>query len=427
MSYIYKNVIPFQVLQRDPNTNTATLSIDNERIILPVGGPYTVGKCSNIYVGDVWVMAGQSNMRGHGFLCNPFDNQSLVISPVNSICLYASNENWREAAEPTHNLFTSPRAVHHTLPDPTVANPDICKFRGASLGLAFAKEYQRLNNGIPVGLVACAHGGTSLEDWQRPEEINKNTAQNTLYGAMIDKIHAIGNHVAGILWYQGESDAVNLEASKTYYERFRHWLDLLRADTRADMPVAFVQIGAHRIDRPEGIEAWKNVQEHQRKLFGYKSITAGVASLDCSLDDRVHLSASGLIKVGKRLAHAAIEAVKKTAEFTTPICEAAACEQIELIPSVLSVYSIKLSFSHMENLEWICNEQIEGFELNNCENNVVIVNAKVEGKRVRLYLSHKPTTSDTLYLSYGMNQQKATLVTTGGSALPAFKRFPILL
>ncbi|ORE10540.1 DUF303-domain-containing protein [Rhizopus microsporus var. microsporus] len=368
-------------------------------------------------------MAGQSNMRGHGFLKNPFTHQPLYLPSLPHVCLYDSTEHWRKASEPTHQLFASPRAVHNTLPDPTVANPQLLQFRGASLGLAFAQEYQKLNENVPVGLVACAHGGTSLHDWQRPTEINQNTVQTTLYGAMIDKIRAVGSHIAGVLWYQGESDAVSLELSRTYEERFQLWLDLLRSDTRSDLPIAFVQIGTHRLDREEAVKGWRNVQECQWKLFGYKSTTAGVASLDCSLDDRVHLSASGLQTVGRRLARAAIQAMQKKAELATPICESATYEQVDLIST--SVYSIRLSFSQMDD-EWDDQKSVQGFEIENCANGTSIIDAKIEGKDIRLYLSHKPTATGAIYVKYGMSSQLSpNLVTKRGSALPAFKKLPV--
>ena len=51
-----------QVLQRGPD-NTATVTLENgETLTLPVGGPYTVGDAHNVYVGDLWILAGQSNM-----------------------------------------------------------------------------------------------------------------------------------------------------------------------------------------------------------------------------------------------------------------------------------------------------------------------------------------------------------------------------
>jgi sialate O-acetylesterase len=423
MSYTYTHVSPFQVLQRDPITNSVRVIIDNKTIDLPVGGPYTINDCHNVFVGDIWIMAGQSNMRGHGFLKNPFTHQPLHFPSLPHVCLYDSTEHWRKASEPIHQLYASPRAVHHTLPDPTVANPQLLQFRGASLGLAFAKEYQKLNDNVPVGLVACAHGNTSLHDWQRPAEINQETVQTTLYGAMIDKIRAVGNHIAGVLWYQGESDAVSLELSKTYEERFQLWLDLLRSDTRSDLPIAFVQLGTHRIDREEAVKGWRNVQDYQRKLFGYRSITAGVASLDCSLDDRVHLSASGLQTVGRRLARAAIQAMQKKAEVATPICESATYEQVDLIST--SVYSIRLSFSQMDD-EWDDQKSVQGFEIENCTNDTCIIDAKIEGKDIRLYLSHNPTVTGVMYVKYGMNPQLSpNLVTKRGSALPAFKELAV--
>ena len=93
---------------------------------------------------------------------------------------------------------------------------------------------------FPIGLVACAHGGTSMEQWNPAK---KGEGGNSLYGSMLRQIKLAGGKVKGVLWYQGESDA-NPEASKKYPQVFADFIASVRADLgQPDLPFYFVQIG----------------------------------------------------------------------------------------------------------------------------------------------------------------------------------------
>jgi hypothetical protein len=81
-----------QVLQR---------SADGTAQGLPMGGPYTVEGAQNVYVGDLWVLAGQSNMEGVGDLTD-------VETPSPFVHSYQSREEWAIAEEPLHWLGESP-------------------------------------------------------------------------------------------------------------------------------------------------------------------------------------------------------------------------------------------------------------------------------------------------------------------------------
>ena len=75
---------------------------------LPVGGPYELEDAQDILVGDLWVLAGQSNMEGVGDLVD-------VETPISHIRSFQSREEWGTAEEPLHWLGESPRIVHHRL------------------------------------------------------------------------------------------------------------------------------------------------------------------------------------------------------------------------------------------------------------------------------------------------------------------------
>ncbi|CAO3618244.1 unnamed protein product [Mucor hiemalis] len=383
--YFAKDLNHLQVLQRYMTTNTAVVILEtNERIEYKTGGPYEMNGKRDIYVGDIWVMAGQSNMRGHGFLKTPFGDEP-PHKRLDHVHLFDSTETWRVNSDPTHALYLSKRTVHHTLPDPTVRNPKLCEFRGASIGPSFGAHYER---GVPIGLIASAHGGVSLKDWKRPTTLDENTYNTTLYGAMMDRICKIGGNIAGILWYQGESDTLCSQDAQTYGERFQHWLQLLRADISPKLPVVLVQLGQHRIDVPATIENWKTVQNEQRRLMDTEPYLVGVASLDCGLDDRLHLSKDGLDILGRRLALAASLALR--GQQATPSPKSAMYEKMVCIPRELEVHTIKIDFELPENFQFQSGgTDVLGFEVLG-SSNISVLRTRIENNSIRLYLTGEP-------------------------------------
>jgi len=59
------------------------------------------------------------------------------------------------------------------------------------------------------------HGGTSMAQWSPPL---RNKGGASLYGAMMRRYEKLGQPIAGLLWYQGESDA-NREAASVYTQK----------------------------------------------------------------------------------------------------------------------------------------------------------------------------------------------------------------
>ena len=226
-----------QVLQRDAN---------NEAAGLAVGGPYEIDGIHDVLVGDLWVLAGQSNMEGVGDLVD-------VETPLPFVHSYQSRERWAVAEEPLHWLGESPQLVHHKLggreqvpdePDPR----DIGRIKGAGLGLTFAKT-RYAQTGIPVGLIPSAHGGTSMQQW---DPARKGEGGGSLYGATLSRFQSTGGKVAGILWYQGESDA-NPNDLPLYKDRMTKLVQSFRADFgQPNLPFYIVQIGCFAVGRDPG-------------------------------------------------------------------------------------------------------------------------------------------------------------------------------
>ena len=284
---------------------------------LPTGGPYQVEEARNIFVGDLWVLAGQSNMEGVGDLLD-------VETPIPQVNSFQSREEWGSAEEPLHWLAESPRVVHHKLwgaEDIPESRPprDPNRNKGAGLGLAFGKAYYAVTS-VPVGLIPSAHGGTSMDQW---DPALKAEGGASLYGATCARVEANGGRVRGILWYQGESDGYP-DGVKVYAAKMQRLIAAFRTDFHdPQLPFYFVQIGPFACPlSPESIAGWNGIREEQRRLTKIIPNTAMVSAIDLELDDLIHIGTDGLKRLGRRMAAVATGASTldlQSVEWTSPI------------------------------------------------------------------------------------------------------------
>ncbi len=226
-----------------------------------------------------------------------------VTPPSNRVMALGMDGKWVRAEEPLHWLVDSPDPVHSGDPsDRARRSADTHKTRsdGAGLGLPFAAAMVEATN-VPVGLVICAHGGTSMEQWSPSK---KDQGGKSLYGSMLRQVKLAGGKVKGVLWYQGESDASE-KAAPAFSRAFVDFIGAVRSDfDRPDLPFYFVQIGRFINDSPPTY--WNAIQEAQRKIPDEVPNTAVVAAVDLGLDDLIHVGTPDLKRLGRRLANVAL-------------------------------------------------------------------------------------------------------------------------
>ncbi|MDR2618331.1 MAG: hypothetical protein LBC62_05615, partial [Treponema sp.] len=265
---------------------------------VPAGGLYRIETCLKLAgetavewslrgdmvhhagVGDVFVIAGQSNSAGYGkdFIYDP---------PEPGVHLFRNNMNWDMASHPFND---STRTAHEV--NSEAANS------GNSPYLAFARRLKKAL-GYPIGLIQASLGGSPLSQWN-PEE------DGSLYRSMLKTIAAAGN-VKGVLWYQGCSDAAPLLAD-TYLERFTAMVSRLRSDL-ANPGLVFLTVQLNRYTAPETGktgEYWNTVREAQRLAALTVENVFVVPSTDLGLSDAIHISAAGNMVLGERIAAAAL-------------------------------------------------------------------------------------------------------------------------
>jgi sialate O-acetylesterase len=276
-------------------------------LTVPIGGPYDVlaqdgdaapqAVARHVLVGDLWLLAGQSNMQGCGLLGPD------VEAPCSRVSLLDMTRQWRPAVDPLHRLHASPDLVHNTTDDAAaravLVEAEVQAPVGAGLGVPFANGLAA-DAGVPIGLIATAHGGTSLRAWS-PEL--REAGGESLFGSMALSLEAAGGRIAGALWYQGESDALDLD-SDGFADRLRGFVAALREEV-ADPDLPFFHVQISRVTElpgiPDGaVHHWNAVREAQRTTdLGPGAMTTAV---DLALTDFTHISTLGLGRLGRRLA-----------------------------------------------------------------------------------------------------------------------------
>lgn len=269
---------------------------------IPVGGPYEVSineqRFENIYVGDVWLLAGQSNMEGMGEFTP--DDKNYV--PRNEIRHLHMSDHWEPARPVLHELWKAYDKVHTEYFGATLEGfADQIERRCIGPGLFFANhmyDYEK----VPQGVIPCAHGGTTMTQWDPAGK--EQGGDNSLYGAMYRRFVTNGSHVRGLFWYQGCSDT-STEDVKLFEGRMRNFITCVRKDFGAELPIVQVQIARVApvaAGGKEGDDAWTGIREIQRKLTLETPLFETVGTISFELSDPIHIARSSQLKVAENAA-----------------------------------------------------------------------------------------------------------------------------
>lgn len=269
---------------------------------IPAGGPYRLETCMaeseavaewgycgacvyHVGVGDLFLIAGQSNATGFG-------RTPVWDPPEMGIHCFGHSETW--------DIATHPLADTAGAKDPCVVET---RMPGHSPWLACARELKKAL-GYPIGLIQASKGGIGLD--------RLNPHEDGLYYrymiSMADKATGGTKRLAGVLWYQGCSDCFPGRA-ETYLQRFTDVVQALRADVGNErLPIHTVQINkfiTHTEDSEEW-PYWNVVREAQRRATHTIPGVTVVPSLDMNPCDWAHNTAAANVVIGERVARAAL-------------------------------------------------------------------------------------------------------------------------
>ena len=221
-------------------------------------------------------MAGQSNMAGRGFV----EGEDTISSP-RILALNKQNE-WVYAKEP----------LHYYEPGRT----------GLDCGLSFAKELsKKLGDKITIGLVPCAIGGSSIEQW-----LNNSTYRGvTLYSNFLEKAKVAAQYgtIKGLLWHQGESNTGE-KSRINYKQKLETFFAKVRNDLQQPgLPIYMGTLGSYltKYSFPYTEEINKDIKEVSETG---KNIYLIKTSDFTHLKDTIHFDSPSQRLMGKRFAKA---------------------------------------------------------------------------------------------------------------------------
>ncbi len=387
---------------------------------LPAGGPYTLSVKSrekeidfnNILIGDVWLCSGQSNML---FRLNQADEGKAAIAKANNknIRLFQFN-----AIQETDDVAWDSAVLDKTNElNYFSGNWQLCNPQSASTFSAIAYFFgQRIQQeeDVPIGLIEVAIGGApivsfidrhtmefdkylvdELYNWRKSdfimpwvrERAAKNLENSTdprqrhpyepcySYEAGISKL--INTPIKGILWYQGESDAHNVDL---YAYNFTKLISSWRRLWNENVPFYFVQLSS--IDRP----SWPYFRDMQRKVS--LRIPNTFMAISGDVGDSLNVHPTRKQPVGERLALLALKnSYHKDIVANGPEIKTVLQKGKEII----------VTFSNAKKLKTRNHQQLTGFDVMTEKGEIYSPTAEIKNNQVVLHLNKNEKIIKVLY------------------------------
>ena len=340
---------------------------------------------NNVLVGDVWLLLGQSNMEW------PMLSEAHYEQEISQ-----ANNNLLRFYNPTYigkniyaQAYTSEQ--NRSLQDEEMfsgaweqSDPESFKAMSA-VGYYFGKVIANKKN-VPIGLVNLSIGGAPIETFIDEKALAATEFKNKLSENWLENPHLpqwirqrgaenVGernlNHafkpgfvyktgiapttgfpITGILWYQGESNAQEMERVLEYQQL----QDLMVRDLREkwgseDLPFYFVQLSS--IDTLNyKSHFWPEMRNQQLQSLRSLPGSGMAVSLDKGAKNDVHPRNKKII--GERLARWALKDVYgESIEVSGPLPESARYEK----------GGILLSFTHADGLKTSDGAPVRGFSI----------------------------------------------------------------
>jgi sialate O-acetylesterase len=385
---------------------------------LPAGGPYQLSisgnnklRFKNVYVGEVWVCSGQSNMqwplaftanapRAIANSANPKIRLFTVPMRVSLRPRRNVQATWVECGPKTVGGFSAvayffgrdlqkalgvPVGLIHTSWGGTVAeawtsgpalaaDPDL-KYL-AERGEAYAKNYPKMVEKYFSELER--YLASARQVWEQKKELvpapnppvlNNPNIPTVLYNGMIAPL--IPFAMRGVIWYQGESNAGRAYEYRTLLPAMikdwrHHW-------KQGDFPFLIVQLApfGYQPGKPQENSAWAELREAQL-LTALKVPKTGLAVIT-DVGDARDIHPRKKAPVGARLALAARAiAYKEKIVYSGPIYDKKDIEGNKVI----------LSFKHVGGGLTRSGDKLLGFTICGKDHKFVNAGAEIKGDQV---------------------------------------------
>ncbi|MDO4562799.1 MAG: sialate O-acetylesterase [Clostridia bacterium] len=266
---------------------------------------------SRVYVGDVYVLAGQSNMaQSYNHQTTEQLGGGVTVDNIPSRIVDSRIKHFTlrqiDSADETYNVPFLSDSWQSLDAD---NNKEL-----SYIGQFFASELLTDEPNVPIGLMSVAWRGTTINRWMRLSDENKTPNFTPSNGKIYNNhIHPLLNYnVTGILWYQGESDA---NYPIMYSEAFARLIDDYREQWGAeDLPFIFVQLARYS---KENYAPLREAQRIAAANVKNTEKTAMVTILDTDSATYENIHPLGKEKVAAYIASAAREIIYGREENAT--------------------------------------------------------------------------------------------------------------
>jgi hypothetical protein len=254
----------WEAVSLDPTSHSFSTELS-----VPAGGWYSVdvrasdgskvvaeGSVGHVGVGEVFVIAGQSNSTNCG---------QEKLKPASGMVSTFSGQAWRLANDPQPGVHDNSMSGS---PWPAFGDALYAQFR------------------VPIGIASTGHAGSSITQWQTDGELFRWTTQ---------RMKQLGRQgFRAVLWHQGETDvAMNSD------DYARHLTDLIRASRQStgwNVPWFVAQVSYHNPSNPSSA----SVRAGQKKVCDAGTALTGPDTDTLTGDNRdnggkgIHFSGKGL-------------------------------------------------------------------------------------------------------------------------------------
>jgi len=268
----------------------------------------------------LFFLGGQSNMEGHGLNTELPDSLSGIIQnvwifhgfPIGDGSQKGVLGKWDNLKPGNGAGFTSD----------AFSNKLSHKFGPE---LSFGKKLQQLYPGEKIALIKYARGGSSIDslaareygswdiDFRGANAINQfDHFLTTIKGALSSR-DIDGNGIedvlvpSGIIWMQGESDALDEQIALQYYDNLKRLMNLIRASFRKDdMPVIIGKISDSGKDNNGKTWEYGELVQYAQEKYAKtdKKATIVRSTMYYNYSDPWHYDSNGYIDLGIKFAEA---------------------------------------------------------------------------------------------------------------------------
>jgi len=396
----------------------------------------TTYKYTDIMAGELWIASGQSNME---FTLNECKGgrETIAACADPMIRIYdmkpvarTNDEVWSQEV-----IEKIDRNEHYTPTKWQTISPENAG-RFSAVAYYFAKSLRDSLDNVPIGIISNAVGGSTIEswidvntlemgmpevlvNWQKNDYVQpwcqgraiKNIGENRpqgrhpyepsyLYSAGMRQFE--GMSIAGVIWYQGESNAHNIEVYEGLFNLFtQSWR---RAFNNENLPIYFAQLTS--INRP----SWPQFRDSQRRLA--EQISNVHMTVITDLGDSLNVHPTNKRPVGERMAQQALKYTYGHSNLSA--------DGPRPLSAIANGNSVTVSFSDAANLHTSDGEAIKTFELAEIDDVYYPATATVSADGVVTLSNDK--VSRPRYVRYGWQPfTHANLVNEAGLQTSTFK------